>query len=487
MSAITNNNRRLNRTQHRARANRVCRIVMLALAVAACFHANIAAFAQSSGTLWDVRLSSASEPNQLSLAQAVEIALRRNPLAVGSRLGRGLANSHMAEAKGSRLPILQLTQTTIRSNNPIFVFGSLLEQSRFKPLNFDPQFLNNPSSFTNVRSAMTFRMPLFDQKQSATRIVQAEIGQQDADSQVQLIEQSLRFQVLQAYFGVLVAQAQLEVAEEAVKSGLAEVKRIGDLVEAGTVVRSDLLSAQVQLAEFHQQSIQARGDLVVAQASLNAALGTAPGSDSKLTGTLVNKTFAVGTQAELIRAALDRRQELTRATLALKSSKEKSRAARGEYLPRVDAYANYGWSSFDLTNGSADYSVGISLTFNLFDAARGARLDQARMSELIAAANAERIASQIRLDVVRAYQLFTTAQERVVVAEKAEEQAGETLRIIRDRYEEGLTTITEVLRAETAFVRAQTMLLGARYDHYVGYAAVLFATGSLIDVDDFNG
>ena len=65
-------------------------------------------------------------------------------------------------------------------------------------------------------------------------------------------------------------------------------------------------------------------------------------------------------------------------------------------------------------------------------------------------------------------------------------QAREALRIVQDRYASGITTITELLRAETALVRARSDVLAARYDQYVGYANVLFATGQLKDVGPFG-
>jgi outer membrane protein TolC len=423
--------------------------------------------------------------DELSLPRAVEIALRSNPLIRATSSGRELADAQLSEARAGRFPLLQLGETMVRSNNPVFVFGSLLEQGRFGPQNFDPLFLNNPDSLTNLRSSITFRFPLFDQKQSDTRISRARIGQQQADLQRESAEQRIRFEVLRAYYGVLVAQANKEVADEAVKSADADVKRIGDLVEAGVVVQSDSLSAEVQQAEFRQQQIQAKGDLMVAWAALNTALGVAVDTPQKVTGRLGERTFSVGTQAELIGLALARRPDLTRADLSLKSTKEQTRGARGEYLPRLDVFGGYGLSTHNLASGSSDYTVGASLTFNLFDAGRSARLKQARAAEDAAAAEAESLASQIRFEVVRAYHGYISAQERLLVAARSVAQASEVRRIVQDRYQNGLTTITEVLRAETTYVRSRMNLLAARYDYYVGYANVLMTTGQLTGVEEF--
>jgi outer membrane protein TolC len=421
----------------------------------------------------------------LTLGVAIDIALQNNPLIKATSAGRELADARLSEARAGRFPLLQLGQSFATSNNPVFVFGSLLEQGRFGPQNFDPRALNNPDSLSNFRSSITFRLPLFDQKQSDARISQARIGQQQADSQRESVEQQIRFEVLRTYYGVLVAQSKNEVADEAVNSAAADAKRIGDLVDAGVVVHSDSLSAEVQLAEFRQQQIEAEADLAVAQAALNTVLGGAVDATQKAAGQLAEKTFNIGSQTQLIQLALARRADLARAGLSLKSSHERARGARGEYLPRLDVFGAYGVSSQNLANGSSDYTVGASVTFNLFDAGRSARIKQARAAENAAAAEAENLASQIRFEVVRAYQQYVSARGRVSVAGRAVEQASEARRIVQDRYQAGLTTITEVLRTETALVRARMNLLAARYDHYIGYANVLLATGRLTSVDEF--
>jgi outer membrane protein TolC len=103
----------------------------------------------------------------------------------------------------------------------------------------------------------------------------------------------------------------------------------------------------------------------------------------------------------------------------------------------------------------------------------------------MASAEQEHLSNQIRLEVVRAYQQYVSARERLTLAAKVVAQAKEALRIVQDRYQEGLTTITEVLRAQTAFVRTRQNLLGARYDYYLGYAQVLIVSGQLTDVQAF--
>ncbi len=429
--------------------------------------------------------SGAGEPEALTLSSAVDKALKNNPLIRITLSGREIADAQLREARAGWFPLLQFSETFARGNNPVFVFGSLLEQARFGPQNFQISSLNNPEPLSNFRTAITLRQTLFDQLQTYTHVTQARLGQQQADLQKAMVEQQVRFEVIRAFYGVLVAQAKKGVAEEAVKMAGSDVKRTRDRFQAGLVVQSDLLAAEVQLAEFRQQQIDSEGDVAVANAALNTVLGLPVDTLQRVTGELGNKHFEAFQKEELLRQALLHRPDYIKAGYSVQVNKEGVLGAKREYLPRLDLMANYGGSGKDLSSGSSDYTISANVTLNIFDAGRSARISKARAAESMAAAEQEHLASQIRLEVIRANQQFLSARERLVVAGQSIDQAAETHRIVQNRYREGLTTITEVLRAETALVRSRLNLVAARYDHYVSYAHVLLSCGKLTEIQPF--
>ncbi len=428
---------------------------------------------------------SASAVMELTLPMAVEMALERHPLIRASIAGREIADAHLNKAQAKRWFLLQFSETYTYSNNPVFVFGSLLEQSRFGPGNFEIDSLNNPDPLSNFRTALTLRIPIFDQLEAGSGIDQAKIGQEQADWQKEAMRQQIRFEVIRSFFGVLVARARKDVADEAVKTADEEVKRTRNLFSKGIVVRSDLLAAQVQLAEFQQQQAQAAGDLAVANAALNIALSLPVEAEHALRGRLAEKTFEIPGIDQLISQALAHRPDYARRNAAVLSAEKRIRGARGLYLPRIDFFSTYGISSENLSSGSSDYAIGAGLTYNLFDSGRKAQLGEARAARSLAAAELEQLANQIHLEVVKAYQQYLSAQSRLNLAARTVDQAQDALRIVRDRYQEGLTIITEVLRAQTALVRSRLHLLAARYDYYMGFAQVLKATGRLTDIQPF--
>ena len=99
-------------------------------------------------------------------------------------------------------------------------------------------------------------------------------------------------------------------------------------------------------------------------------------------------------------------------------------------------------------------------------------------------ARAQYQANSIRLEIAQSYQMFNTSRDRLEVASTAVEQAMEALRIVQDRHESGLTTITEVLRAQTALLGAKMNLLASQYDLYLSFAKTKLAAGSLTGVEE---
>lgn len=69
--------------------------------------------------------------NALSLADAVKLALAKHPSMEASRSGLKAAGTRISEARSGYLPKLNYAETYARSNNPVFVFSSLLTQHQF--------------------------------------------------------------------------------------------------------------------------------------------------------------------------------------------------------------------------------------------------------------------------------------------------------------------------------------------------------------------
>jgi outer membrane protein TolC len=122
----------------------------------------------------------------------------------------------------------------------------------------------------------------------------------------------------------------------------------------------------------------------------------------------------------------------------------------------------------------------VTLRWNLWTGgATRARVQQARFAESRVEALRKRADSAIQLEVRKAYLDVRAATQRVEVASAAAAEADEAHRIIQNRHQAGLTTVTELLRSETALAAARTRRLAAIYDQRVAEAALEHAAGTL--------
>ena len=425
-------------------------------------------------------------PPKLDLETAIEKALENDPQTKISDSQTKIAESKIAEAKTGKDISVEFSQSAVRSNNPVFVFGSLLEQGRFSAANFALDSLNHPDGLNNFRTLLSAQKPIFDRRQTSSRVSRAELAKQQSELQTETIRQQIRFEVIRRFYGAIIGSEMLNVGKEAVKSAEANKNKAKDMVEVGMTTEADFLAADVEVAAAQQQALEAENNLVTTLAALNISLGDKPDFGRELVGDLKEKYFPLEEQDILIKLAFDNRADYKRAELAVNMSREQSKAVKDQKLPQVSAFGNFGYSSPYLANGSSDYTVGVSLNYTLFDAGRKHRVEQSAEAETVAELELQNLGNQIRLDVIRALQNHKTARAKIQVSIKSIAQAEEVLRIVQDRYKFGLTTFNEVLRAESALVRAKHNLLSSRYDYYISYAALLLATGRLNDVRAFD-
>jgi outer membrane protein TolC len=175
------------------------------------------------------------------------------------------------------------------------------------------------------------------------------------------------------------------------------------------------------------------------------------------------------------------RPETRQTRLAAELARVESDAARSAYLPQVTFHA--AWEvdrQRFVTRGGANWLTSIGLRWNLFNG----NSDKARIRESVSAAyraqaDERRVDSAVRLEVRRAWAALSAARQRIEVAQAAAEEAAESLRITQNRYQVGMTTVTDLLRNETAVLESRTRHLAAVHDERLAAAALQLAAGSL--------
>jgi outer membrane protein TolC len=147
----------------------------------------------------------------------------------------------------------------------------------------------------------------------------------------------------------------------------------------------------------------------------------------------------------------------------------------------IGAFASWEANNPSLTRaGGTNWTAGVSLNWNIYSGGgeyaqlRAARHRLEQKRKQLAA-----LESAMALEIRSALVGTRTAERQVEVARTAEAQSEESLRILRNRYDAGLATMTDLLSAETARAFARTSLAEAIYRHLVSYARLEFTSGTL--------
>jgi len=377
---------------------------------------------------------------------------------------------------------VQFSESLQRSNNPVFVFTSLLTQHQFSEGNFANGSLNSPDALNNYQSRLTVDQVLYDARRTSRGVDAARFTRQLASEDTRRNRSDVILHVLQTYFGVALAEENLEVARQSVESAYADLARAESVYQSGRSTQADVLALRVHLAAMREQQIRASNDLAVARAALNDALGVSLDRAFELTTPLESTSAAPEASLEEYgRLATETRPEMRQAQIAQLLAHKQLQIAGSAYWPEIVFQGILEADRQDFFNkGGANWFTAVTLRWSLWNGGETkARLQQARFAETRAEALRRHSDSAIHLEVLKAYLDLRAAAQRVEVASATSAEAEEAHRIIQNRHQAGLTTVTELLRSETALAAARTRHLSAVYDYRVAEAALEHATGTL--------
>jgi outer membrane protein TolC len=426
-----------------------------------------------------VLAAAAQEP--LTLQQAARTALQSHPSIDAADAAELQAGAGIVQARSELFPRLSWSESYTRGNNPVYAFGTLLDQKRFSAADFALSSLNNPDAVQNFRSLVSAEQTLFDANRTKHAVRAARLEQEMSAERRRSGELDVLMGVVRTYFGAVVSAEGARVAEQAVASAEADLQRAQAMFEAGLTTKADVLAVQVHRSTAEQERIRAVNDYEVSRAALNDAIGLDLDAQRELVTTLAPAPPPIQSLEEYVALASADQPDLKRAALGVDLSAEQTRQAEAERWPTIVAQGVVEADRARFVNrGGGNWLAGVSMRWDLWKGyQRRAKIAASRYSEQGADAQRRQAASAAALSVRSAWFNFQSAEGRRSVAQATVEQAEESLRIVRNRYESGLETVTELLRSESALTNARFRRLAALYEQRTARAGLEYVAGRL--------
>ncbi len=413
-----------------------------------------------------------------SLDECVTAALENNPDVQAGMERINAARFMIKQAKSAYYPRLYLAGAYAYTDNPTQAFMMTLNQRNLNMMapGFDP---NDPEATDNARLTLGLKYRLYNGGTNVIGIEMAEVGKEAHEFQLRAVRNELIYQVTRGYYGVLQAQAFVQVQEESISS-LGENLRVArERYKAGSAVKTDVLNLEVKLAQAREDLIRASHGVQLAIASLNAAIGSdlvpseGPGTPEPVT---IDEM-----PAQLNYGDIDNRPELmvTRKMVAMQEQTYKK--SRHSNYPTLDAYGTYDVDTGDLEAFEDSYLVGVVAEWEFFSGFQGSNKNKSTRAEWQAAKYEEqKIYNDLRLDLHQAYLKSIEAWQRLQVARKSVESAEEALRITSEQYKGGVADITILLTAQVGLTAQKTRDVAAYYDYFSALSNYERARGNAV-------
>jgi outer membrane protein TolC len=420
----------------------------------------------------------AAQPS-LSLAEAVRRARTHNPDAGTAAAAEREAAERVIQARGNYFPRVDLSESWQRGNDPTFVFSSRLAQRQFSAADFALDALNHPAATDNFRTAFSIEQMLFDRAMAA-QLRAATIGHEIAATGKDLVNHDLAAAVTEAFGHVLNAAATVQSAAAAVETVRADRELAGNRRDAGRATDADVLQLDVYLARTLEHQVQSVSEERIARARLNQLMGEPLTAMFSLDLGEPPMAIDITGSTRLEEEALTNRPEMALARQQERLAAVTVHAAQAAFLPQVSAQGAWELNGGTWSSRSSSWVVGAVARINLF---RGfsdrSRLAEAREQVERRGIETGKAETMVRLEVQIAIARLETARASEAVGRAAADSARASHRIVRDRYESGLTDVAMLLRAAEAMEQADAQQIAALVNVITATATLQRAVGRL--------
>jgi len=400
----------------------------------------------------------------LTLDQSIQIAFQNNPNIQATLSLLEKSKESVAEMKAHFNPTVsaQTTQTQQKSS------------------------VATPGSVTRV--GVTVTMPIDISRQLKYSYDMANVQYQIQYLSMVSVSEKLIVDVKSAYYELLRACGQKEVAQAAVQSAEARLANIKAKQEEGTVPKFDVTSAEVELSNLNQSLIVAQNQVYLAQSTLNGVLGVDVNYPTQILSIDIPVTTTAVDIPKFVDDAYTRRPEVKAAQSSIALSKMNVTLQETGQAPQLTVTAGPSYNFNPVGTTSKDsWQIMATASISLWDGGlTKARVNQAKASAENSVSTLDQTKIAVATEVRRAALNMQEAALRTQTTAHAVALAEDALSIANDRYDAGIAVLVEVSNAQTQLTQARFNNVNAQYDYAIALAQLQKATADQPELNELQ-
>lgn len=380
-------------------------------------------------------------------------------------------------ARSSFLPRLFFEERYLQTTNPGYAFMTRLNQERITQQDFNPATLNHPDSISDFQTSVTLEQPLFVKK----ALVGLDISKTESQAKIaelQRTREDIACQTLCAALTIVSAKEYLKATEQGIEDAR-EHHRVSVSRHAnGLGHYADTLRTSTALAEARQKRNTAEKNLLLARRGLGLLLGSNSAADVTDDAIpLILKDLSYYEKAAASRG------DLRAARLRAQNAANSVRLAEAAYYPYIGAGGTYSFNDHNHPFGAegTNWQVAAFLRWDLFDGAKR-EYERAKAAQISSSAREQIFALQkgMAYRIYEAYLNVEEAARNVELTREALQAATEGTRILKSRYENGLSPLAELLNAQTSLEQARAGLVAQENASKIALATLALESGTIL-------
>jgi outer membrane protein len=421
--------------------------------------------------------ASAADPMQLTLPDAVRLALAQNRALKIARLKVVETEQKKAVARSNYFPEFKNQSSVLHTTsleNIEIPRGALGLVPNVGPVPsqdilIDQGNQNFVTSGTSLAQPLT---PLIRIRQ-ANRIATSQVAA--TRDELKKAENEVALKVHEVYYGILTARLQKQAAEQESAYAQTLLKESEQDVSNGSALNVSVIESQAGLLQSEQATLTIDLRLADLNSELNELLGTpldTPLSLSPLPLSQVDALNSPGSsREEALRLALAENPEIMAATESVQQARAALAAAKSAYIPDVSIFARHSYQNgvpFLVHNFG---TFGATLSYDIFDFGKRRAEVREREAQLAQAeANVERLKEAVGVQVERSANKVERTRQMLRVAAQVVKLRAESERIAQNQLTHDVILVSARRQASAASYKAQADLLQAQLAHLLARA-----------------
>ena len=278
------------------------------------------------------------------------------------------------------------------------------------------------------------------------------------------------YSVDEAYWRVVSVSRKKQLAEQYYKLLCQLENDVKEALNEGIVTQADLLKVTTKRGEAEVQKLQAENGLTLSNMALAQVCGLPLNSVFALDESGLNDT-SLPTDTIDIEAHTRGRSELQLLQEAQTIANSNARLMAAGFQPSIVASAGYIYTNPNVDNGFSNswngkgfFSAGVVVNVPIVHVDDIYRYKAAKHIANAAKLKTEETEELLTLQTTQANQKLTEAQQKIVLARLTQDNAAEVLRMAQESYDAGMITASELMQAQTAWLKAATDVVDAEVE-----------------------